>query len=301
MFCKICTSEKITKILSDAKDLEYGMGGEFDFFRCGDCETIFLYPTPNEGELLTFYPADYHGYVPPASELTKFLVRSNLKRRAALYKRLIGNKGDILDVGSADGGHFGALGRYGDWRFVGVEFNDEIAKKGRERGYEIYTDTIESHDFAGQKFDIIIMNNLIEHVTDPAGTVRKAGYLLKDGGYIVGETPNTSSLDFRIFQRYWGGMHTPRHTFIFNPCSLKVLFRQNDLELQKINFPLDTSHWALSIQNYLQNGKFTRTKITQGRTFYYPLLLLLLLPVNLLQKIFKYTGTMQFVARKSRT
>ncbi len=298
MFCRICNSEKITRIFSRVKDLEYGTGGEFDFCRCEECGTIFLCPTPTVAELLNFYPSDYHGYLSPTSKLTKFLISSNLKRRAALYKRLIGSGGDILDVGSADGAHFEALGRYGDWRFAGVEFNDEIAKKGRDNGYEIYTDTIESHDFAGRKFDIIIMNNLIEHVTDPARTVSRARDLLKDGGYIVGETPSTHSLDFRIFRSCWGGMHTPRHTFLFNPRSLTELFRRSDLQVKKINYPLDTSHWALSIQNSLQNGKFARTKIRQGRTFYYPLLLLALLPINLLQKIFRYTGTMQFVAQK---
>ena len=49
------------------------------------------------------------------------------------------------------------------------------------------------------------MNNLIEHVRNPVQELRKAGPLLKSGGVIFIETPNTDSWDFKFFKRYWGG------------------------------------------------------------------------------------------------
>ena len=56
-------------------------------------------------------------------------------------------------------------------------------------------------------------------------------------------------------RRFWGGLHTPRHTFLFNPKSFAELSNEANLSLQTIFFPINTDHWALSIQNYLQTNK----------------------------------------------
>lgn len=298
MKCTICGSEELEKIYAGLPDREYGVAGGFDFKLCRKCQLLFMDPMPATADLLGFYPADYHGYGSPPSRLTEYLIKMNLKNRADLYGKLIGNNGLILDVGSADGYHFDVLNQFGNWQFVGVEFNDEVAQAGRKQGREIYTSTIEDFNFGERSFDLIIMNHLIEHVTDPNATIASASRILRTGGFIVGETPNTDSWDYRIFGKYWGGMHTPRHTHLFSPQSLRVLLENNGLILDKIEFSLDTSHWALSIQHFLQDKKWTKIELVHGRTFYYPLLLLALLPMNIIQRLFRATGVIRFIARK---
>ncbi|MBU1102265.1 class I SAM-dependent methyltransferase [Patescibacteria group bacterium] len=294
--CKVCAGEP-NIIFRGLKDLEYNIAGRFDFYKCQKCGLIFMDSVPDEKTLASFYPLDYHGYNKPQSKLTNFLVSLNLKSRANFYKKLIGQGGKILDVGSSEGGHFEKLSQIGKWDFFGVEFKEEIAQKGRQAGRNIETATIETCTFANGQFDLIIMNHLIEHVFDPVATMQKAAELLKDDGYVVGETPNTDSLDFKIFKKYWGGMHVPRHTYLFSPNSLKILFEKNGLTLKAIFFSPDTSHWSVSAQNFLRRNK-TGKKIKQGRTKYYPFLLLAFLPLNLIQKILGKTGIIRFVARK---
>ena len=56
-------------------------------------------------------------------------------------------------------------------------------------------------------FDVILMLNLIEHVDNPGELLRKAHRLLAPNGIVVVKTPNTDSLDARLFRnRNWGGI-----------------------------------------------------------------------------------------------
>jgi len=297
MKCLICNSNNQKKILARCIDLEYKMSGRYDFYKCLNCGLIHMNPVPTIPELLSFYPANYHGYLKSFSKLTNFLVDLNIRARANLYKNLIGKNGRILDVGSAEGSHFFLLNKYGEWDFWGIEFNDEIADKGRKMGFKIITDTLENHDFGGIKFDLIIMNNLIEHVVNPVETLSKAKEILKPRGWIVGETPNTRSWDFYFFGRYWGGLHTPRHTFLFNQYNLRLLSGKMGL-FSKFNQKIDTNHWAGSIQNFCQSKKFLKTKLKNGRAWYYSFLLLFFIPLNFFQKILGFSGVIRFKMHK---
>src|SRR4030042_3275235 len=145
MKCLICDSNNQKKLFSRCIDLEYAKGGEYEFYKCSNCGLIYINPIPDTNELLSFYPSDYHGYTESCSVLTKFLINLNIKSRDRLYKKLIGKEGKILDVGSADGSHFSLLNKYGEWDFWGIEFNEEIAKKGRNNGFKIITDTLENY------------------------------------------------------------------------------------------------------------------------------------------------------------
>ena len=64
---------------------------------------------------------------------------------------------------------------------------------------------------------------MIEHVLDPLESLRASFHLLKPGGVLFGETPNTACLDFTLFGRCWGALHFPRHITFFNQGLLAVL------------------------------------------------------------------------------
>jgi SAM-dependent methyltransferase len=293
MKCLICQSANQKIIFPNCVDWEYSKGSQYNIFRCLDCGLIYIHPTPTIGKLLSFYPPTYHGYVKSFSKITKFLINLNVKNRARLYRKLIGGKGRVLEIGVADGQDFLILKKYGNWDFWGIEFNNEIAERGRKMGLNIITGTLEKHNFKDIKFDLVIMNNLIEHVINPIELLKKAREVLKPKGLIIGETPNTRSLDFCIFRRYWGGLHIPRHTFLFNPLNLRLLAKKASLSFdykQKI----DTNHWAGSVQNFLQSKEFFRKKLKNGRVWYYSFLLLFFIPLNFFQKLIGFSGVIRF-------
>lgn len=297
--CTTCKAITVHQpFLSNGKDWEYGVPGTFAYVRCQECGLISLDPMPTLDEILSFYPNTYHGYQSPTSPLTRWLIDRNLRARARVYRELIGENGSILDVGAADGEHFRVWQEEGTWQLFGLEFNNEAASAGRAKGFQIETATIETYHPPVENFQLIIMNHLLEHVQNPLDTARHAYNLLSSGGVLIGEVPNIRSWDFFVFKEHWGGCHWPRHLHQFTPATIKKTLEEVGFTDVRISYLLHTSHWALSIQNFLQAHSLTKTALSQGRAWYYPPLLLCFLPLNMIQKILGYTGIIGFTAKK---
>lgn len=296
--CVLCNSKNYTIFLKKTEDFEYGMEEKFQLAKCSGCGLIFLVPLPTTKKLLSFYPPSYHCYNNPLSRFTKLLLIYSQKRQTRRIVELISTEGKILDVGCSSGEHFDVFKKVGNWQLLGVDFNQEVVEKGRRKGREIYCSTLEEFSYTKESFDLIIMDHLLEHVANPVVCLKSAYRLLKKDGYLIGSLPNINSLDRLFTCRYWGGYHFPRHVYHFTPETLTKLFEKCHFKMERVEYDLHTGHWALSIQNFLQSRPLTKIELRYGRTFYYPLLLLFFLPLNILQKLFLCTGIINFTARK---
>lgn len=299
--CPVCRHDGSCLVVDALQDFEYNVPGMYAFRQCDHCDQIFLSPRPIEDDLIHCYPSQYHGYQTRAiSRLYDILSHVQMRHRTARYRKLLGERAIILDVGCGDGYIMQALKkRSPHWELHGVEFNREIAEKGIAQGLSIVAGTLETANLPPASFDLLIMNHLIEHLPDPLRTLHCAAALLKPGGYIVGEVPNYDSLDRRVAGRWWGGHHTPRHLLHFTPETLSNLFLRTGLTTVRISPELHTGHWASSVQNRLQDHLFV-CSLRNGRALYYPLLLALFIPLNALQAIFLKTGIMSFIAARPR-
>jgi len=299
MNCPLCNSDH-QQLFSNLKDLEYNCGKTFNFSKCTKCSFVWLNPTPSQESLNSFYPSNYHGFNTQSNFVIKNLYKLvnyfRLKKYSDFLKK---PKSNLLDVGCADANYFDTLKKISPHVYcTGVENNQEIVSKAREYGRNVKLGTIYDLD-QSLKYDLIIMNNLIEHVRDPVQELRKAGSLLNSGGVIFIETPNTDSWDFKLFKRYWGGLHTPRHTFLFNPRSINALCKLTKLKVEKILFPINTDHWALSVQNLLQSINSFKLSLKNGRAWYFKYLLFIFIPINFIQKFLGKTGSMEIILAKS--
>jgi SAM-dependent methyltransferase len=184
-----------------------------------------------------------------------------------------------------------------DWNVRGVDFNPRVVALGRARGLAIDEGTLEEAGYAPASFDLIVMHHMIEHAFDPFATLALCRSLLRPGGLLVGETPNTDCWDLEMFRGYWGGLHAPRHTVLFTPPSLARAARTAGLEVVDIVHALQPAHIALSVQHWLQDHAATRVRLSRGRAFYYPYLLLLCLPLAALQVMTRRSGVVAFALR----
>lgn len=295
--CPLC-AVRLERELAHVPDYEYGVEGDFGFDRCPDCGLLALSPQPDIEQLKAAYPADYHGFHTGAKGLVGLLYRMVYALRVRAYGRLLPRGGRLLDVGCADAAYFDALkAARPDAALEGVEFIDEIAQRARARGFRVVTGVLADMADA-EPYDVIIMNNLIEHVPDPVGELAQAARLLRPGGHIVVETPNTDSWDYRVARGWWGGLHVPRHTYLFGPVALDRLASLCGLRLASRTFQPNTDHWALSVQNRLQASPTTRRALTRGRAWYYKWLLLAFLPLNAVQAWLGRSGSFVSVYRR---
>jgi hypothetical protein len=141
------------------------------------------------------------------------------------------------------------------------------------------------------------MGHVIEHVRDPIATLRRAWELLRPGGILFGETPNIDCWDFRLFGRYWGALHFPRHIALFSPETIRAACEQTGFVGTRIVPRLRTVGWSAGIQNWLADRAGLRVP-SNGRVRWYPALIVPFLPVTIFQALVSRTATMAFIARR---
>jgi len=154
----------------------------------------------------------------PAQLVERALDHSLLLQRVAGYPWEIPpaiRDGRALDVGCGNGRYLASLVALG-WRVQGVDTSPEAARSAMEAyGIPVHVGSLESAPFDRNSVDFIHMRHVIEHCEDPLGTLRRAFELLRPGGWLYVETPNIESAPASFCGRYWFGIDSPRHLWLW--------------------------------------------------------------------------------------
>ncbi|MFH0791011.1 MAG: class I SAM-dependent methyltransferase [Candidatus Omnitrophota bacterium] len=300
--CKICGYNDYKSISSNIKDWEYGFDGEFSYYQCASCFSIQIHPFPDINDLIEAYKVDYHGFVSSTQKGAVYSILYKIVEWLAVNKirKYISVDSKVLDVGCGIGLFLARLKSMGLSHIEGIDFSREAVAAVAAQGINCYSGTFIDFKKDKQYYDVIVMNNYLEHTLNPLEELKKARFLLKDEGVLMCELPNFNSWDRFLFGKYWGGNHVPRHTFQFNRDNLTKLINHAGFTRINIKYPLNTSHFALSIQNFFQrNCKDFKNnkKLKHGRDKYYAVYMLALIPVNILCILARKTGFMKICAR----
>jgi len=300
--CQICQCSNHKVILSGIRDWEYGVDGLYGYNRCLECKSVQINPFPKIEDLVAAYDIDYHGYTNSADK--GFIYGALYKVQNFFFKRslhgVVNKSSVVLDVGCGNGEFLARLKPLGVEKLYGIDFNERAVELATSHSIKVFKGVFSQYSSSNITFDTIFMNNYLEHTLDPKSELLKAKSLLSPNGFLIGEVPNFNSIDRHLFNRYWGGNHVPRHTFQFEPATLKNLLKEAGFHEIKITQEINTCHLALSIQNFLQRNKPNLRKnssIHHGRAQYYNFLLLLLLPINIVFSLLGYSGVMKFRAK----
>ena len=93
----------------------------------------------------------------------------------------------ILDVGCGDGLFFDALQKYG--HVTGVESDPETLSEDGKWLDRIHVQMFDASFNPGEKYDAILMLDILEHMDDPAAAVKHAKSLLKEDGFLLATVP----------------------------------------------------------------------------------------------------------------
>jgi len=118
----------------------------------------------------------------------------------------------VLDVGCAYGGFLVAAKEAGAGRVVGVDINSKLIDLARLQlddhhvSGELAIEDITSDGVADRwgRFDIVLCNDVIEHVVDPLRCARNLASVMKRGGKVFLEIPNGSAVDFMRKDGHYG-------------------------------------------------------------------------------------------------
>ena len=120
-----------------------------------------------------------------------YVWRSGQERRLNLIRRyapLEGRRG--LDIGCGLGAYVANFRRLTDEAY-GMDVDAPRLQEGRKRGIDKLVLAAAEHlPFAEGSFDVIVLNEVIEHVNDDRETLREACRVLRPGGRVVIYAPN---------------------------------------------------------------------------------------------------------------
>lgn len=300
--CVVCSASAYS-VLTTGKDYEYNTcNNTFKIVQCTKCSHVYLNPKPPLTEFDTIYPDDYYSYDflnekgISLARLGKEIIE---KKYIDIYKNLVGKRGSILDVGCGDGRLLALLGSAKDcnWKLYGLDFNAKGNSIARNKGLTIYQGKFEDVRLQAGSFDLVIMNEVFEHLYRPNASLLKVRRILKRGGWFVIETPCVGSWDYRLFKKhYWGGYHIPRHLNIFSRETIRRILKKAGFEVVSEQSLLSPPFWILSVHNMLYANNINK-RIVKSFNFYNPFLLAIGSIIDTVQMRFGPTSTMRIIAR----
>ncbi len=201
----------------------------YNYFRCINCGMVTTYPLPSNVQIKKHYQAEFKKgnykflrvYSKQYERVYKGFIKEINKYLKSQGKTL--NNLKILDIGCFTGDFLYLASREGA-DVKGIELqSDAVRLASVKLPGKILQKDISSNPFKGKRFDIVTMFGLIEHVKNPYQLVKNVSQLVKKGGIVVIQTPNSSSFFAKTLGRYWPPYTPVEHIHLFSKKGIEIL------------------------------------------------------------------------------
>jgi len=229
-----------------------------------DTETGLLVttPRPSSETLSSYYESeDYISHTDSKrsamDKVYQMIKNYSIKKKVKMINSLSHGKGRILDIGCGTGDLLSACENDG-WKISGVEPSDKaraLAGKKISSQKSIVSDITELSDKPKDRYDIITMFHVLEHVPNLIEYVDRLKRLLADEGSLIIAVPNYESYDATYYKEFWAAYDVPRHLWHFTQESIHHIFGSNGFVIEN-TLPLvfDSFYVSLLSEKY-KTGK----------------------------------------------
>ncbi|HTD50392.1 MAG TPA: class I SAM-dependent methyltransferase [Acidimicrobiia bacterium] len=145
----------------------------------------------------------------------------------------------VLDVGAGSG-----IARP-DWMHalvasvateaVGIEIDESLVARARERGYNVVAGDAQTLDLA-RTFDVVWAGEIIEHLSCAGGFLDAARRHLRPGGRLVITTPNAFALSNFVYRIGGRPRINKGHTCWYDEVTLTQLLRRHGFEVAEVSY-----------------------------------------------------------------
>jgi len=197
-------------------------------------------------------------------KLYQLVKKITLKNKSKLLSKIINIKNPfVLDIGCGTGSFLEFLNN-SDWNTSGIEPSSVARNLAIEKGVNCFSNVDELEN---QKFDIITMWHVLEHVPDFNKQFDEFKNLLNEKGVVVIAVPNFESYDAKFYDQYWAALDVPRHLWHFSEKAISKIASQHNFILKEIK-PM----WFDSFYVSLLSEKYKFQKVNYLRAFWIGLL-----------------------------
>ncbi|HYC21404.1 MAG TPA: methyltransferase domain-containing protein [Candidatus Bathyarchaeia archaeon] len=213
--CPLCGAEDFTPRAAQSG---------FRMVECLRCGLWYLNPMPTRESLERIYDQSYfasaaeteRGYADYAGMADDF--RATFRARLELVGRHVGN-GRLLDVGAGFGYLADAAAAAFHERWV-VEPSPSAAER-ISSDHRVVLGSLESAELPQGYFDVVSMQDCLEHLPDPLAALAKIRSVLRPGGALLAVTPNVRSWLARVQREQWVSLKFPEHVVLYSEETLR--------------------------------------------------------------------------------
>ncbi len=233
----------MTCINCQTKMEPYFLKKTWQIVRCPSCKLMAVENMPED--LSPYYSEGYFtgdvtldGYID--YDLDKEVSRKTYLEFLDIIEKYLDKKDTIslFEVGCATG-FFMDLARQRKWQTAGIDISQYAIKKAQEKGLIASADVLESY-VPAQKFDVVVMQDVIEHVKDPLDTLRRAADMLEPKGLLLITTPDAGSLWAKVWNKHWHAFVPPQHLFYFSAKNLSPILEKYGFQ---VFYPAHSGKW----------------------------------------------------------
>ena len=174
-----------------------------------------------------------------------------LKQKLLLLNSFKSGSKSVLDFGAGTG-DFLKICKNNNWQVLGIEPSAEARENAVKKGVHLKENLL---DITNQKFDVITLWHVLEHVENLKSTIKVLKSLLQPEGRIVVAVPNYKSYDAAFYKEYWAAYDVPRHLWHFSQKAIHKLFLEAEMIVEEtLPMKFDSYYVSLLSEKY-KTGK----------------------------------------------
>jgi SAM-dependent methyltransferase len=206
---------------------------DYEVYGCEECQFLFVYPSPSEDELRTFYEDRYRlcsdRFYPKASSRR----RRAFGRSLRFFPYVRGKR--VLDIGCGGGFMVGAFARLGAAEAAGIDISAKSLEYARYHypASGFYCEPL--WKFAGRKkqYDFVFSAETLEHLTCPLKFMEALREITVPGSFVYISTPDAGHPAVPKNLCDWNDICPPEHLQFFNSRNLEDMFGRFHFELYR--------------------------------------------------------------------
>lgn len=280
---------------------------DFSMTQCANCSGFVLNPRPELSEMGYFYdfgflfnPVDVKHKQSLVGRIAQKIQTFNLISESSWIKKHLPKKGAHLDYSAGNGQILSEVAKsVKEVDFYATEFSNEYLEM--LRSYPFVKKVAKTVEEIGldQKYDLISLFGVLEHVEDPSTLISTLKNQLNDGGKMIVAVPNVEAWQKSIFKEKWYNWLAPRHWQMFTYKNLVNFLKEHDLSV------VDNKHFFLrsnsgSIVCSLFPSLDPLINKNPIKMIAYASLFYAFIPFEIVAALFKKSGFMGVVVQKNK-
>jgi len=199
-----------------------GYGRHHAIVKCSECGLVYSNPRWDDSELMDSYETVQDPLYLQEREGRVLTFEQHLRPLEEITGPANGRR--LLDVGCYIGVFLEIAAKHG-WDAWGVEPSQWAAEQAGRLGLNVIGGTLEGANLPDESFDVVTLWDVIEHVADPIGEIRRVHRILKAGGLIVIHTMDINSLFARVMGPRWPWL-MEMHIYYFSQRTMAAMLEK---------------------------------------------------------------------------